>query len=136
MQNPPKSVWLSVARRHGEAWRGVARRGEARRGEAWLGRRGAKFEPRCVEGGGVYPTLKGGTLPGGQEPLGPDQLRFFTALFWPFWQPPFFHRFFDTIFNRFWFDFASQLGSQNPPKSMKNRCQDAFHLGLDFLMDF
>ena len=50
-----------MARRHGEAWRGVARRGEARRGEAWLGRRGAKIRPRCVEGGGVYPTLKGGT---------------------------------------------------------------------------
>ena len=61
MQNPPKSVWLSVARRHGEAWRGVTRRGEARRGEAWLGRRGGDFGPRCVEGGGVYPTLKGGT---------------------------------------------------------------------------
>ena len=29
----------SVARRDGEAWRGVARRGEARRGEAWRGRR-------------------------------------------------------------------------------------------------
>ena len=39
MQNPPKSVCLGAARRHGEAWRGVAMRGEARRGEAWRGRR-------------------------------------------------------------------------------------------------
>ena len=29
-----------------------------------------------------------------------------------------------------------QLGTQNPPKSLKNRCQDAFHLGLHFLIDF
>ena len=29
-----------------------------------------------------------------------------------------------------------QLGSENPPKSLKNRCQDAFHLGRRFLIDF
>ena len=33
-------------------------------------------------------------------------------------------------------DFAPQLGTQNRPKSLKNRCQDAFHLGLNFLIDF
>ena len=33
-------------------------------------------------------------------------------------------------------DFAPQLGTQNRPKSLKNRCQDAFHLGLHFLIDF
>ena len=51
--------------------------------------------------------------------------------------------------DRFLIDFGSQLvtperlGSilhpnlgQNPPKSLKNRCQDAFHLGLHFLIDF
>ena len=81
MQNSPKSVWLSVARRHGEAWRGVARRGEARRGEAWLGRRGAKIGPRCVEGGGVYPTLKGGTSPGVWTQRAPTNLDFELRLF-------------------------------------------------------
>ena len=55
MQNPPKSVWLSVARRHGEAWRGVARRGEARRGEAWRGRR----ERREMRGWGENATMAG-----------------------------------------------------------------------------
>ena len=29
-----------------------------------------------------------------------------------------------------------QLGTQNLLKSFKNRCQDAFHLGLHFLIDF
>ena len=29
-----------------------------------------------------------------------------------------------------------QLGRPNPPKSLKNRCQDAFHLGVHFLIDF
>ena len=29
-----------------------------------------------------------------------------------------------------------QLGRPNPPKSLKNRCQDAFHLGIHFLIDF
>ena len=43
------------------------------------------------------PAMKGWVLPGGQEPLGPDNLGFFTAPFWPFWQPSFFHRFFDSI---------------------------------------
>ena len=47
----------------------------------------------------------------------------------------------------FWIDLPSsfeanlpstwpQLGSQNPPKSVKNRCQDAFHLGFHFGIDF
>lgn len=42
------------------------------------------------------------------------------------YRPPFFHRFFDAFFDRSWLDFCSQLGSQNPSKSEKNRCQDAF----------
>ena len=48
----------------------------------------------------------------------------------------FLHRFFHVIFYRFLIDFASQLGTQNPTKSLKNRCQDAFHLGLLFSIDF
>ena len=46
--------------------------------------------------------------------------------------PCFFQSFFDTIFDRYWLDFASQLGIPNRPKSIKNRCQDAFHLGFYF----
>ena len=38
--------------------------------------------------------------------------------------------------NRFLMDFPSQLGTPNQPKSFKNRCLDAFHLGLHFLIDF
>ena len=50
--------------------------------------------------------------------------------------PSSFHRFFDAIFNPSWLDFASQLGSPNPPKSMKNRCQDAFSCWPSFWIDF
>ena len=32
--------------------------------------------------------------------------------------------------------FSSQLASQNPPKSFKNRCQEALHHGLQILIDF
>jgi hypothetical protein len=31
---------------------------------------------------------------------------------------------------------ASKIGSQNPPKSIKNRCQEAIHLELHFLIVF
>ena len=48
----------------------------------------------------------------------------------------FLHPFFDAFLDRFLVDFASQLGSQNPLKSVKNRCQDAFHLGHHFWIDF
>ena len=44
----------------------------------------------------------------------------------PSWCPSFFHHFFDAFLNRFLLDFRFQLASQNPPKSFKNRCQDAF----------
>ncbi len=48
---------------------------------------------------------------------------------------------------QFWIHFPSifkanlpptwpQLGSQNPPKSLKNRCQDALYFALYFLIDF
>ena len=65
-------------------------------------------------------------LPRASEPpwLGTSGLLIET--FFPSGRSSFFHRFFDAIFDRSWLDFASQLGSQNPPKSMKNRCQDAF----------
>ena len=38
--------------------------------------------------------------------------------------------------NRFWVDFAYQLGTNNLPKSFQNRCQDAFHLGLHLWIVF
>ena len=34
--------------------------------------------------------------------------------------------FLNTLLDRLLVDFPSQLGSQNPPKLAKNRCQDAF----------
>ena len=48
----------------------------------------------------------------------------------------FFRCVFKSIFSRSWLDFPPQLASQNPPKSIKNRCQEAIHLGLQFLIDF
>ena len=36
------------------------------------------------------------------------------------------HPIFNALFLRSWLDFPSQLGSQKPPKSKKNRCKDAF----------
>ena len=40
------------------------------------------------------------------------------------------------VFLRFWINFPSQLGPQNPPKSIKNRCQDAFNFWYHFWIDF
>ena len=61
----------------------------------------------------------------------------------PPWRPPkriffstFFRCIFQSIFFRSWLDFAAHLASQSPPKSTKNRCQEAIHLGLQFLIDF
>ena len=48
----------------------------------------------------------------------------------------FFASFFDAFLGRSWLRFPSQLAFQNRPKSKKNRCQDAIHLGLRFLIDF
>ena len=59
-----------------------------------------------------------------------------TSPFLPFRWLSFFHHFFDTFLDRFFFDFRSQLASQNPPKSLKNRCQDAFPCWTPFLIDF
>ena len=33
-------------------------------------------------------------------------------------------------------DFPTQLGPPNPPKSKKNRCQEALYVGLQILIDF
>ena len=74
--------------------------------------------------GGVYPSPY--PLPGALDPRCRDRLGFLIAIFLPYCCASFFHRFFDAVLERSWLDFASQLGSQNPPKSMKNRCQDAF----------
>ena len=43
---------------------------------------------------------------------------------------------FESNLARSWLDFPSQLASQSPPKSIKNRCQDAFPCWLQFLIDF
>ena len=43
---------------------------------------------------------------------------------------------FGTDSNGFLTDFPTQVASQNLPKSTKNRCQEALHLGLRILMKF
>ena len=43
---------------------------------------------------------------------------------------------FGAIFEGSWLGFPPQLASQNPPKSIKNRCQEAPHLGLKILIVF
>ena len=48
----------------------------------------------------------------------------------------FLNPFSNAFLDRFLVHFASQLASQNPLKCVKNRCQDAFHLGLHFWIDF
>ena len=87
-------------------------------------------------GGGVYPTLKGGTLPRTQDPLRRAGLEILIATFLAISLLFFFASFFDAFLGRSWLRFPSQLASQNRPKSKKNRCQDAIHLGLRFLIDF
>ena len=64
------------------------------------------------------------------------------------WHPPpkkfqnqskivfFLNPFSNAFLDRFLVHFASQLASQNPLKCVKNRCQDAFHLGLHVWIDF
>ena len=63
----------------------------------------------------------------GSPPQAPPKRKFFSS---------FFRCVFQSIFVRSWLDFAGQLASQNPPKSIKNRCQEAIHLGLQFLVEF
>ena len=52
----------------------------------------------------------------------------------------FFHHFFGylfgSIFDRSWLGFPPQFASQNPPTSMKNRCQEALYVGLQICIDF
>ena len=74
--------------------------------------------------GGVYPSPY--PLPRGRDPWFHAVLGPLVATFWLSCCHSFFHRFFDAIFDASWLDFPSQLASQNPPKSIKNRCQDAF----------
>ena len=40
------------------------------------------------------------------------------------------------IFDRFLVDFEARLGAQNRPKSIENRCQDAFKFCIGFRIDF
>ena len=72
--------------------------------------------------------------PGGQEPLGPDTLGFFTAPFWPFCCASFFHGFFRCHFWTSWLDFAFQLGSQNRPKLIQKLIKKVIKFLIDFLI--
>ena len=62
-------------------------------------------------GGGVYPTLKGGTLPRTQDSSGRAGLEILIATFLAISLLFFFASFFDAISDRFLVDFASQLGT-------------------------
>ena len=55
---------------------------------------------------------------------------------WLSWCPAFLHHSFDAFLDRCLLDFPSQLGSPKTLKSFTNRCQEAFHLGIRFLIDF
>ena len=88
------------------------------------------FFPR----GGVYPSPY--PLPRTQDPPPRAGLEILIATFLAISLLFFFASFFDAFLGRSWLRFPSQLASQNPPKSKKNRCQDAIHLGLRFLIDF
>ena len=84
--------------------------------------------------GGVYPSPY--PLPRTQDPGSRAGLEILVATFLAISLLFFFASFFDAFLGRSWLRFPSQLASQNRPKSKKNRCQDAIHLGLRFLIDF
>ena len=84
--------------------------------------------------GGVYPSPY--PLPRTQDPGFRAGLEILIATFLAISLLFFFASFFDAFLGRSWLRFPSQLASQNRPKSKKNRCQDAIHLGLRFLIDF
>ena len=42
----------------------------------------------------------------------------------------------DQFFDRLWVDFEARLGAPHRPKSIKNRCQDAFKSCIGFRIDF
>ena len=84
--------------------------------------------------GGVYPSPY--PLPRTQDPGWGESLGILIATFLAISLLFFFASFFDAFLGRSWLRFPSQLASQNRPKSKKNRCQDAIHLGLRFLIDF
>ena len=60
----------------------------------------------------------------------------FLELILPFLHRYFFHPFSNAFLDGFLVRFASQLASQNLLKCIKNRCQDAVHLGLHIWIDF
>ena len=128
----------------GMAWRGVmARRGEAWCGEAW---RGVAWQGvKAWQGGLARPwpegpnglaLLKGVDLPRAPDPGGRATSERLISILWPSWCFPFFDRFFDAFLDRSWLHFPSQLGLQNPPKSIKNlfkfEVQDGKPIGTDF----
>ena len=81
------------------------------------------------------PSLVGG-IPRTQDPGGRASLEILVATFLAISLLFFFPSFFEAFLGRSWLQFPSQLASQNRSKSKKNRCQDAIHLGLRFLIDF
>ena len=124
--------WNAKSTQIGLTWRGEAsRRGVARRGEAWRDVEGVKgVKGGSARAGPVGPNglalLKGVDLPWTLDPWCRRGSGCHIATFCASWCPSFFYCFFDAVLDRSWLHFASQLGFQNPSKSKKNRCQEAF----------
>ena len=112
---------------------GWVRWGEVRSGQNQCDIRKSFWE---LEGWGVYPPWRDGSSPGVRNRWAPTTWDSSLLLFGHFVVFLFVHRFFDAVFERFCFVFASQLGSENSPKSMKNRCRDAIPCWLHFSIDF
>ena len=110
--------------RQGKTREGKGREEEGKR-EAGIGREkmsGGLFAPGGV--GFVGPL--GGNLPGALDRGLREASQRLISTFCPSWCPSFLYRFFDAFLDRFLVDFRPQLAFQNPPKSIKNRCQAAF----------
>ena len=92
------------------------------------GVKGVKGESARPLRGGLsgLALLKGVDLPRTQDPGSRAGLEILVATFLAISLLFFFASFFDAFLGRFWVDFRPQLASQNPVKSLKNRCQDAF----------
>ena len=93
----------------------------------WLWRLVIFFDFGALGGPG-FPASPSGLRPRHEPP--PRTLQ--DALFFS----SFFGCLFGSIFNRSWLGFPPQFASQNPPKSMKNRCQEALYVGLQICIDF
>ena len=90
--------------------------------------------PLYCTGGGVQPSSP--LLPWPQNHGAKQSRSHLYPIFSPSRPSSFFHHFFNTISYRFLLDFASQLGAQIHPKSIKNRSQERSGKLPTFCIDF